>query len=74
MVASTMPEAGWFDINNRQRRPGRNENRDEKKTGNDDGLNLGDAEAAIVVFLPVIMMVKRKYGAKVEAEEKCAQG
>ncbi len=74
MIAGAMSEAGRPDINDQQLCPGRNENRNEKQAGNDDRLNLGDAKAAIVVFLPVIVVMERKYGAKVEAEEKCAQG
>ncbi len=54
---------------NGQNGPGRYEERDEEYARGFKGLDLGDAETAIVMLPPVVMVMEGKQGAKIEAEE-----
>jgi hypothetical protein len=61
-------------MDNCQPRPGRNENSNKEQAGSNERLHLGKAEAAIVMFLPVIMVMEGQYDAEKEAQQKRARG
>jgi hypothetical protein len=72
MIAGAVPETFRPVVNNRQRRPGGYEESDKYDAGDDKGRRLRDAETAIIMLLPIIMMVQREQGSKIEAKEKGA--
>ena len=69
-----MSEAGRAEGYNKQLRPGSDEDRDEEYAGNDKRRRLGDAENAIVMFLPVIVVMEGKDAAQIDAKKERAQG
>ena len=62
MIVGAVSGALLPDVNNNQNLcPGRYEDDYEEYIGDYKGLNLSNAEAAIGMFMPICVMVVRKY-------------
>jgi hypothetical protein len=69
MIACAVPEGGWPDEYNKHLRPGRYKECNEKYAGDNDRLNLSNAQTAIVMLLSIIMVMEGEYNTEIAAEK-----
>ena len=69
MIACAVSEGGRPNEYNKHLRPGRYEECNEKYAGDNKRLNLSNAETAIVMLLPIIMVMEGEYNTEIAAEK-----